>query len=66
MSAAAFAEQNEHATAIELAQARGIWKSTRDGRAVPEHGIEAGMTTAHGDLVPRSALRSRTAGPSTW
>jgi len=61
MSAAAFAEENEHETALQLA------RGSDDTEAYPgmveqcrSLGIEAGMTTAHGDLVPAisTALRN--------
>jgi hypothetical protein len=61
MSAVAFAEENEHETARQLA------RGSDDAEAYPGMveqcrilGIEAGMTTAHGDLVPAisSALKS--------
>ena len=61
MSAVAFAEENEHETARQLA------RSSDDAEAYPGMveqcrvmGIEAGMTTAHGDLVPAisDALRN--------
>lgn len=61
MSAVAFAEENEHETARELA--RGTEETQGHGGMVEQCrvlGIEAGMQTAHEDLVPAvsAALRS--------
>ncbi len=61
MSAVAFAEENEHETALRLA------RGSDDAEAYPGMveqcrilGIEAGMTTAHDDLLPaiNTALRN--------
>jgi hypothetical protein len=61
MSAVAFAEENEHETAKELARgsdAAGAYPGMVE--QCRTMGIEAGMTTAHGDLVPAisSALKN--------
>jgi len=61
MSAAAFAEANEHATAMELAgSSGGLEVHPGMVEQCRSMGIEAGMTTTHGDLVPAisSALRN--------
>ena len=61
MSAVAFAEENEHETAIELARSsEGLEVHPGMVEQCRSMGIEAGMTTTHGDLVPAisSALRN--------
>lgn len=61
MSAVAFAEENEHRTALELA--RGSEGADPQSGMVEQCrvlGIEAGLQTAHGDLLPAisSALKN--------